>query len=129
MTATKEKQNTNEFDQAIKGSSLNKDAWRRLKKNKMAITGLYIVIFYAIIAVAAPILPIYSYKKIILDHQHLPPTLTKTAGELLYAKTKHRMGLIAKKRGRRELNEKELKKLEDLQHKIKTEVLEIGGKC
>jgi len=127
MTAATENQNKNEFDQVVKGSSLNKDAWRRLKKNRMAIIGLYIVITYAIIAVAAPILPIYSYKKIILDHQHLPPTFTKTAGELMYEKVKTRMFLIAKKRGRTELNEKEQKKLVNLQHKIKTEVKTIDG--
>ncbi len=119
--------NTNEFDQTIKGSSLNKDAWRRLKKNKMAIIGMYIVVFYSIIAVAAPILPIYSYKKIILDHQHLPSTLTKTAGELMYEKIKNRMGIIAKKRGRTQLNDKELKKLENLKHRIATETLVIDG--
>ena len=28
---------TNEFDQEIKGVSLAKDAWRRLKKNRMAM--------------------------------------------------------------------------------------------
>ena len=123
-----EKPYRNEFNQSIQGSSLNKDAWRRLKKNRMAITGLYIVIFYAVIAVAAPILPIYSYKKIILDHQHLPPTFTKTAGELMYEKVKNRMEILAKKRGRDRLDENERKELQDLKRKIETETMEMDGK-
>ena len=123
-----EKPYRNEFNRSIQGSSLNKDAWRRLKKNRMAITGLYIVIFYAVIAVAAPILPIYSYKKIILDHQHLPPTFTKTAGELMYEKVKNRMEILAKKRGRGRLDENERKELQDLKRKIETETMEMDGK-
>jgi ABC-type microcin C transport system permease subunit YejE len=31
-----EKNITNEFDQPLKGNSLGADAWRRLKKNRMA---------------------------------------------------------------------------------------------
>ncbi len=40
----------NEFNQPIKGDSLTRDAWRRLKKNKMAIAGLVVVIVYALLA-------------------------------------------------------------------------------
>ena len=90
MTKKDISQAKDEFDQTVEGTSLNKDAWKRLKKNKMAITGLYIIILYVIISLCAPILPIYSYKKIILDHAHLPPSLTKTAGELMIEKKTER---------------------------------------
>ncbi|WP_443022450.1 ABC transporter permease [Sphaerochaeta sp.] len=73
----------NEFDQVVEGNSLGKDAWRRLKKNKMAVLGMIVVIIYSILAATAPLLPIYPYDQIILDHQHLRPTLTKTAGDLM----------------------------------------------
>ena len=50
----------NEFDQPVKGVSLMQDAWRRLKKNKMAMFGLVMIIFYTIISLSAPLLLIYS---------------------------------------------------------------------
>ena len=62
-----------ELNQPIKGVSLWKDAWRRLKKNKMAMFGLVVVIVYAILSIAAPILPIHSYKYQVVEHQYLPP--------------------------------------------------------
>lgn len=127
---TNDTQEKNEFDQPIKGVSLNKDAWRRLKKNKMALIGLFVVLFYALIACLAviPGFPIYSYKKIILDHQHLPPSLTNTSGELLYEKTEKRLLALAKKKGRDALNEEEVQELTDLRHQIETETMEENGK-
>lgn len=79
-------QTTNEFDQVIVGNSLSKDAWRRLKNNKMAVISVVIVIIYILLAVLAPVLPIYPYDEIILDHQHLKPSLVRNAGELLLEK-------------------------------------------
>ncbi len=73
----------NEFDQVVEGNSLSKDAWRRLKKNKMAVLGMIIVAVYSILAASAMFLPIYPYDQIILDHQHLRPSFTKNAGDLM----------------------------------------------
>ncbi len=73
----------NEFSQVVVGNSLSKDAWRRLKKNKMAVLGMIIVIVYSLLAASAMFLPIYPYDQIILDHQHLRPSYTKTAGDLM----------------------------------------------
>ncbi len=73
-----------QFDQPIRGVSLWLDAWRRLRKNRMAVAGLFIFGIYAVVSFAAPILPIHSYKHQVLNHQYLPPSLTKTAGQLLY---------------------------------------------
>lgn len=74
---------TNEFNQVVVGNSLGKDAWRRLKKNKMAVIGMIIVILYSILAATAPLLPIYPYDQIILDHQHLRPSFTRNAGDIM----------------------------------------------
>lgn len=41
-----------------------KDAWRRIKKNKIAYTGLIIIILYVILAVFAPILSKYDFTSI-----------------------------------------------------------------
>ena len=74
---------TNEFDQVVVGNSLTKDAWKRLRKNKMALIGMVIVIIYALLSAFAPILPLHPYDEIILDHQNLQPSWNKTAGELM----------------------------------------------
>jgi oligopeptide transport system permease protein len=76
----------NQFDQPIRGVSLWLDAWRRLRKNRMAVVGLVLIVLYVIVAALAPVLPIYSYKQQVLDHQYLQPSLTKNAGRLLYEK-------------------------------------------
>lgn len=33
-------------------------AWKKMKRNKSALAGLIIVVFFAVLAIAAPILPI-----------------------------------------------------------------------
>ena len=77
---------TNEFNQVVMGNSLSKDAWRRLRKNKMAVISVVIVAIYMLLAITAPILPIYSYDEIVNEHQNLLPSLTKTSGELMWDK-------------------------------------------
>jgi oligopeptide transport system permease protein len=127
--ALKQKQQTlNEFDQPIKGVSLWLDAWRRLKKNRMAIVGLAIVILYGVISLAAPILPIHSYKKQVIDHQFLPPSFTQTAGDLWYDRIETQRLAMANKEGRSELNEAEKAELREIQRRIDTETAVIDGK-
>ena len=57
----------NEFNQAMKPVSLWDDAWKRLKKNKMAIISLWIVLAYCLISLFAPILPISHFKRSIFS--------------------------------------------------------------
>ncbi|WP_028972748.1 ABC transporter permease [Spirochaeta cellobiosiphila] len=129
VTSSEEpKADENTFSMSVKGSSLTQDAWRRLKKNKMAMFGLGIFIFYAFIAFLGPyILPIYSYKFQVIDHIHLPPSLTKTAGELWYEKESTHMKAIAAKEGR-ELNAEEKAELDDMIYRIHNETKVINGK-
>ncbi len=110
----------NELNQHVKGVSLWQDAWKRLKKNKMAMFGLYMIIFYAAVSLLAPILPIYSYKQQVLEHQYLPPSF-KTAGELIYEKKSKFLHAMAAKEGRSELTAEEKKQLEDLKASLATE--------
>lgn len=91
---------TNEFDQVVQGNSLTKDAWRRLRKNKAAVVGMCVVIIYALISLCAGILPIYSYEEIIIDHQYLPPSLTRTAGELMMKRQLSELYATAWRQGR-----------------------------
>lgn len=109
----------NELNQPVKGVSLGLDAWRRLRKNKMAMAGLVIMIVYAIVSLSAGLLPIYSYKQQVLEHQYLPPS-NKTAGELLIEQKTALLTAFAEKQGR-ELNAAELSQIEDLKQKVATE--------
>ena len=111
----------------VKGNSLSRDAWNRLKKNSMAMGGLIIVVIYSILALTAPFLPIYSYKKIITEHQNLPPTLTDSAGKLWYQRELTQMQKVAKKENRG-LNEEEKEKLETIKYRIGTDTEIIKGK-
>ncbi len=43
------------FDQSRPARSLWSDAWRRLRRNKMALAGIAVIAFFVIIAIAAPI--------------------------------------------------------------------------
>jgi len=129
-TAIKESKDTylSELNQPIKGVSLWKDAWRRLKKNKMAMFGLVVVIIYAILSITAPILPIYSYKYQVIEHQYLPPSLTKKAGELMIEREETLLLAMAEKMGRNELNDQEREKLSELKARTATETRKISGK-
>ena len=50
-----------------------KDAWRRLKKNKMAMIGLFSVLIIVLIAVFGPMFTPYSYSDQITDFSNIPP--------------------------------------------------------
>ena len=51
------------------------DAWRRLKKNKMAMAGLYGVIFIVLTALFMPLFFKQTYSDQNLDFSNLPPRL------------------------------------------------------
>ncbi len=107
-------QATNEFNQPVKGTSLYKDAWRRLKKNKMAIAGLVVVIIYSLLSLLAPILPIYSYKEQQMNHIHLPPSFGETAGDQMMERKMTEMTTLAAKEGRVEWTEEDEQHIEQV---------------
>ena len=98
---------TNEFNQVIEGTSLTKEAWKRLRKNKMAIFGMVVVIIYALLALFADFLPLYPYDEAITEHQHLRPSLTKTAGELMMNNKMQEVFFDAWKSGRLVLSDED----------------------
>ena len=98
---------TNEFNQVVEGTSLTKEAWKRLKKNKMAIVGLVVVCIYALIAAHAGVLPLYPYYEQVIDHKQLQPSLTKTAGDLMMDKKLQDIYYQAWRSGRLVLSDEE----------------------
>lgn len=51
-----------------------KDAWRSFKKNKLAMVGLGIVVFFILLAIFAPLLAPYNYADVKLGDKHLSPS-------------------------------------------------------
>ncbi len=127
--AVPESQNVvNEFDQPVEGVSLTKDAWRRLKKNRMAMFGLGVVVLYAVLSLTAPILPIHSFRYQVSEHRDLPPSFTRAAGELWLERVETRTRLLAERDGRAELNDEELAELAAIRERISTETAVIDGR-
>lgn len=64
-------------DEEISRPSLTywQDAWRRLKKNKLAIVGVITIIFIMLFGVAGPMLSEYSYSDQMNEFKNLPPVL------------------------------------------------------
>ncbi len=65
----------NEFNQYVKPVSLWTDAWRRLRRNKMAVIGMWIVFIYLFLTLFVSVLPFYSFTDQELTHANLPPSL------------------------------------------------------
>ena len=116
-----------QFDQPIRGVSLWMDAWRRLKKNRMAISGLVVVLVYCLLTLSASILPIHSFKHQVLNHQYLPPSFA-TVGEVLYERQEKLFREAAQRDGRSELSDKEREELAEFRQKLADETMVFDGK-
>lgn len=127
--ANKENKNqaVNEFNQVVKGTSLTQDAIKRLKKNKMAMAGMWIIAAYILVSILAPILPIYSYKDQVLEHQYLPPSFRK-AGELMLEREETYMWKLAEKMGKKDISDNDKAKLADMRSRLDTEKKVLNGK-
>jgi len=108
----------NEFAQSMKPVSLWADAWRRLRKNKMALAGLFIVAFYVAAVLLAPILPIYHYEDQVISHANLPPSL-RPAGEVMLETRVAYMRKMMKAESRTSFNAKEEADIEAMKADIK----------
>ena len=65
-----------ELDGQYSRSSLYKDAWKRLKKNKLAMLGLAIVISLILIAIFAPLIAPYDPNSRVKEDSALEPSGT-----------------------------------------------------
>src|SRR5689334_16189978 len=61
--------------QAEKGVSLGRDAWRRLRRNRMAMLSLATLITIVLLAFLTPLLPLAAPDKHHTDLQYEPPKL------------------------------------------------------
>lgn len=56
------------------GTSLWQDAWRRLKKNKLAVLGAIVIMFIITVSLLGPMFSSYTYDQINLDRGSEPPS-------------------------------------------------------
>ncbi len=68
--------------QAIVRPSLNywQDVWRRLKMSRMAMIGLWVIVFIIVAALVGPLLSPYSFSDQDLNHCNEPPSLAHWFG-------------------------------------------------
>src|SRR5262245_23166511 len=62
--------------QAVKGVSLGQDAWRRLRKNRIAMLCLWTLITIGLLAFFTPLLPLQPPDHIATQLQYMPPQLS-----------------------------------------------------
>jgi oligopeptide transport system permease protein len=68
------------LDQTVQGRSLWQDAIARLRQNKLAMTGLWFLLFMVVIALLTPLIAPYSYDGQNLDMGATPPSLAHWLG-------------------------------------------------
>jgi oligopeptide transport system permease protein len=120
-TKTMEKRDAliNEFNQTMKPVSLWADAWRRLKKNRMALAGLLIVVGMVVLCLAAPILPIYPYEEQVIAHQNLRPSF-KSSGQVMIEMRTDYMKQTMESEGRTEFSEEEKAQIVAMEEDVRT---------
>ena len=116
----KEKKATNEFNQEMKSVSLTRDAWNRLRKNKMAYASFWVVVIYALVALFAPVLPFYPYAQQELNHTNLPPSFHR-AGDVELAARKAYFAKVMAKEKRSEYTAEEKEALASIEERNKTD--------
>lgn len=79
----------NEFNQYVKPVSLWADAWKRLRRNRMAVIGMWIVAVYMVVTFGAALLPFKSYTEQEMLHINLPPSF-KPAGVVALGRLEER---------------------------------------
>ena len=67
--------------QAIKGVSLAKDAWRRLRRNRVAMISLWFLVLLSLVTFFTPLLPLQAPKQVDTIRAFSPPTWS-TAGSI-----------------------------------------------
>tara|TARA_R110001599_G_scaffold353459_2_gene592774 strand:- start:24500 stop:25387 length:888 start_codon:yes stop_codon:yes gene_type:complete len=75
-----------DITQAEQGTSLWKDAWIRLRRNKLAVFGLVILILFIIIALLTPWIAPYSYQAQDLELGASPPSAAHWLGTDIFGR-------------------------------------------
>ena len=109
-----------EFSRARRPVSPAADAWRRLRRNRMALASLAIICLYTLLTLAAPVLPIHPYAEQVVAHENLPPSL-RPAGELMLAARTAYLKEFRASEDRAEFNPEEQAELDGMARAIRTD--------
>jgi oligopeptide transport system permease protein len=74
MIATGQSANAEALVRVVKGRSLGRDAWERLKRNRAAMTGIAVLVLITLTAIFAPLLSAFRYDEINYDLITCAPT-------------------------------------------------------
>ena len=74
------KQEKNDLGQLTENTSYWKDAWRRLKQNKIAVISLFVIAFFIIFAFIGPIFSPYTYDLQIRGDENMFPNIKHLFG-------------------------------------------------
>lgn len=118
-SSAKKSSGTNEFNQEMKAVSLHAEAWKRLKKNKMALCSLWVVLAYVLVSLVAPLLPLHPYEEQVIDHINLRPSF-KCAGDVMVEQKIAYLNKVMKKQNRTTLTAAEQKEIDELKEEVKT---------
>jgi oligopeptide transport system permease protein len=72
--------------EAEQGTSLWLDAWRRLRRNRLAVCGLFILVFFIVIALLTPWLAPYGYAQQNLELGATPPSTAHWLGTDIFGR-------------------------------------------
>jgi oligopeptide transport system permease protein len=72
--------------EAERGTSLWQDAWRRLRRNRLAVCGLFILVFFIVIALLTPWLAPYGYAQQNLELGATPPSAAHWLGTDIFGR-------------------------------------------
>ncbi len=75
-----------DITEAEKGTSLWKDAWLRLRKNRLAVIGLVMLVLFIVIALLTPWIAPYSYQAQNLDLGATPPSAAHWLGTDIFGR-------------------------------------------
>jgi oligopeptide transport system permease protein len=110
---------TNEFNQTMKPVSLWTDAWRRLKKNRMAFAGLILIGVFGFLCFAAPILPIHANAEQVTEHQNLPPS-SRPAGRVMIETRTAYFKQVMESENRTDFNDEEKAQIAGMEQEVLT---------
>jgi len=72
--------------EAERGTSLWQDAWRRLRRNRLAVCGLFVLVFFIVIALLTPWLAPYGYAQQNLELGATPPSAAHWLGTDIFGR-------------------------------------------
>jgi len=72
--------------EAEQGTSLWQDAWRRLRRNRLAVCGLFVLVFFIVIALLTPWIAPYGYTEQNLELGATPPSAEHWLGTDIFGR-------------------------------------------